>query len=51
MPFNHITPDEAAQIISNGATLGLSGFTAPGTPKGVTEGVARKAIKEHEAGR
>ena len=51
MPFNHITPDEAAQIINNGATLGLSGFTAPGTPKGVTEGVARKAIKEHEAGR
>ena len=51
MAFDKITPEEAASIIENGATLGLSGFTAPGTPKGVTEGVAAKAKKEHEAGR
>ncbi|MGM9826920.1 MAG: succinate CoA transferase [Muribaculaceae bacterium] len=51
MAFDKLTADEAASIIENGATLGLSGFTAPGTPKGVTEGVAAKARKEHDAGR
>lgn len=51
MAFNHITAEEAAQIINNGDTLGLSGFTAPGTPKAVCEAVAHKAKKEHEEGR
>lgn len=51
MAFNKITAEEAASMISNGATLGLSGFTAPGTPKGVTEALAYKAKKEHEEGR
>ena len=51
MAFDKITVEEAASLINHGDTLGLSGFTAPGTPKGITEGIAAKAIKEHEAGR
>lgn len=51
MAYNFITAEEAAQIIKNGDTLGLSGFTAPGNPKAITEAVAHKAQAEHEAGR
>lgn len=51
MSFNRITAQEAAEMIKNGDTLGLSGFTAPGTPKAVCEAVAYKGIKEHEEGR
>ena len=51
MAFNRITAQEAAEIISNGMTIGLSGFTAPGTPKAVTEALAAKAEAEHLAGR
>ncbi len=51
MAFNTITAEEAAEMIPNGATIGTSGFTAPGTPKFVTEALAKKAVREHEAGR
>lgn len=51
MSFNYITKEEAAEMVKNGETFGTSGFTAPGTPKLVLEGVAEKAKKEHEAGR
>ncbi|MDE6121188.1 MAG: acetyl-CoA hydrolase, partial [Muribaculaceae bacterium] len=51
MAFNYITAQEAAEMIENGATVGLSGFTAPGTPKFITEALAEKAVREHEAGR
>lgn len=51
MAYNFITAEEAAAMIKNNDTLGLSGFTAPGTPKAITEAVAAKAVKEHEAGR
>ncbi|MDE6207323.1 MAG: succinate CoA transferase [Muribaculaceae bacterium] len=51
MSFNTLTAQEAAEMIPNGATIGLSGFTAPGTPKAVSEALAEKAIREHEAGR
>ena len=51
MSFNTLTAQEAAEMIPNGATIGLSGFTAPGTPKAVTEALAEKATREHEAGR
>lgn len=51
MAFNNITVEEAAEMIKHGDTLGLSGFTAPGTPKAITEAVAYKAAREHEAGR
>ena len=51
MPFKQITPEEAAAMINNGDTLGLSGFTAPGNPKAIFEAVGAKAAAEHEAGR
>lgn len=51
MAFNYITALEAAEMIKNGDTIGLSGFTAPGAPKFITEAIAAKAIAEHEAGR
>ena len=51
MAFNFISAREAAELIKNGDTLGLSGFTAPGNPKLVLEAVAAKAAKEHEEGR
>ena len=33
MAYAKLTADEAAALIKNGDTIGLSGFTAPGTPK------------------
>ncbi len=51
MAFNQITAQEAAAMIKNGDTLGLSGFTAPGTPKAITKALAERAEKEHEEGR
>ena len=51
MAFNTITAEEAAELIGNGSTIGLSGFTAPGTPKAVPEALAKKAEREHQAGR
>lgn len=50
MAFNFMTAEEAASIIKNGDTIGLSGFTAPGTPKAIPEAVAAKAEAEHAAG-
>ena len=46
-----MTADEAAKLINNGDTLSFSGFTAAGTPRVVTEALARRAEEEHAAGR
>ncbi len=51
MAFPILTAQEAADIIKNGDNLGISGFTAAGTPKFVTEALALKAEKEHAEGR
>ena len=51
MAFNYITAQEAAEMIKDGDSLGLSGFTAPGSPKVITEALAARAEREHEAGR
>ena len=51
MAFNYLTAEEAAQMIKNGDTIGLSGFTAPGTPKAIPEAIAHKAEAEHAEGR
>ena len=51
MVYNFITAEEAAEMIRSGSTIGMSGFTAPGTPKFIPEAIAKRAIKEHEAGR
>jgi len=51
MAFNYITAQEAAAMINDGDTIGLSGFTAPGTPKAIPNAIAERAEKEHEEGR
>ncbi len=51
MSFNFMSAEDAAAMINNGDTLGLSGFTAPGAPKFITEALARRAEAEHAAGR
>ena len=51
MAFNYITAEEAASMIKDGDTIGLSGFTAPGTPKFIPAAIAQKAEKEHAEGR
>ncbi|MFH8142432.1 MAG: acetyl-CoA hydrolase, partial [Muribaculaceae bacterium] len=51
MGYEFISAAEAAEMICNGNTLGLSGFTAPGNPKSITEALAAKAAREHEQGR
>lgn len=50
MPFKIISAEEAASHINNGDNLGLSGFTAAGSPKSVTVALAERAEKEHAAG-
>ena len=51
MGFNKITAAEAAAIIQNGDTIGLSGFTPAGVPKSIPAEIAKKAECEHAAGR
>ncbi len=48
IPF--ITAEEAASVIKNGDNVGLSGFTASGTPKVVTVALAERAKALHEKG-
>ena len=48
IPF--ISAEEAASVIKNGDNVGLSGFTASGTPKVVTVALAEKAKALHEKG-
>lgn len=45
-----ISAREAASVIKNGDTIGLSGFTACGTPKAVTEALAEIATEAHDKG-
>ncbi len=51
MIYPKMSADEAAALIHHGATISVSGFTAAGTPRVVTEALAIKAEKEHAAGR
>ncbi|MDR1276543.1 MAG: succinate CoA transferase [Candidatus Accumulibacter sp.] len=51
LPFPILTADEAADLIQNGQTIGVGGFTAAASPKAVTPALANKAKREHEAGR
>lgn len=50
MGFRFITAEEAAALIHDGDTIGLSGFTPAGTPKAVTAALARRAESLHAAG-
>ncbi|MCD8304357.1 MAG: acetyl-CoA hydrolase [Prevotellaceae bacterium] len=51
MRFNKITAEEAALMVQNGQTIGVSGFTPAGTAKCTPAAIARRAEQEHEAGR
>lgn len=51
MEFNSITAAEAAALVNNGQTIGLSGFTPAGTAKCTTAEIAKIAEAEHAAGR
>ena len=51
MEFNRITAAEAAALVQNGQTIGLSGFTPAGAPKCTPAEIAKKAEAEHAAGR
>ncbi|MBO5180665.1 MAG: acetyl-CoA hydrolase [Paraprevotella sp.] len=51
MSFNRISAAEAASLITNGDTIGLSGFTPAGVPKCIPAEIAQKAENEHAAGK
>ena len=48
--YTTITALEAAQMIKNGQSIGLSGFTPAGAPNAVTKELAKLAVAEHEKG-
>ena len=50
MKYPILTAEEAAALISNGATIGIGGFSSVGTPKVVPSAIARRAIQLHESG-
>lgn len=51
MTFPILTPEEAADLISHGETLGFSGFTSAGAPRDIPLALAARAKAEHAAGR
>ncbi|MCH5233406.1 MAG: succinate CoA transferase [Muribaculaceae bacterium] len=51
MKFPILTPEEAAEYVKNGDNVGLSGFTAAGTPKVIPVAIAERAKKLHEEGK
>jgi succinyl-CoA:acetate CoA-transferase len=46
-----VTSDEAAALILNGSTIGMSGFTGSGYPKEVPQALARRIGEAHGQGR
>ena len=51
MAFPILTAEEVAELVHDGDTVCVSGFTAAGSPKAVTEAIAHKAEKEHAEGK
>lgn len=51
MALNFITAEEAAMFVNHDDNVGFSGFTPAGCPKVVSQAIAERAIREHEAGR
>ena len=51
MKYNYISAAEAAATIQNGETIGIGGFSSVGTPKAVTEALAKHAQQLHEEGK
>ena len=50
-PYPVLSAAEAAAFINHNHLVGLSGFTAAGTPKAVPAALAKRAQAEHAAGR
>ncbi len=50
MRFPILTPQEAADLFHNGDNVGLSGFTASGSPKVIPAAIAEKAERLHAEG-
>ncbi|MDR3621298.1 MAG: succinate CoA transferase [Paludisphaera borealis] len=48
--FPKLTAEEAAELIPNGAMVGVSGFTPAGSPKAVPSALAKRARALHDAG-
>ncbi|HET8542181.1 MAG TPA: acetyl-CoA hydrolase/transferase family protein [Anaeromyxobacter sp.] len=46
-----MSADDAAALIPNGATIGMSGFTGAGYPKAVPMAIARRALAEKLSGK
>ncbi len=51
MNLPRISPEEAASYICDGETVAFSGFTPAGSPKIISQALARRAEEEHRAGR
>jgi propionyl-CoA:succinyl-CoA transferase len=51
LPFPILTPEEAADLIDHGSTIGFSGFTPAGAAKAIPRALAAKARREHESGK
>ena len=51
LPYPVLTPEEAAELIQHGATIGFSGFTPAGSAKAIPKALAARARREHAAGR
>ena len=51
LPFPVLTADEAAAHISDGHTIGFSGFTPAGAAKAIPKALAARARGEHAEGR
>ncbi len=49
--FPILSAEEAAELIQNDQTIGFSGFTPAGSAKAIPAALAKKALREHQAGR
>ena len=49
--FPELTPEQAAEFVQHGMTVGFSGFTPAGAAKAIPTAIAERAKAEHAAGR
>lgn len=49
--FPELSAEEAAELIQNGDTVGFSGFTPAGAAKAIPAALAKRAVREHAAGK
>jgi acetyl-CoA hydrolase len=50
LPFPVLSPDEAAELILDGQTIGFSGFTPAGAAKAIPRAIAARAMELHNKG-